>query len=74
VGGLYSVFGSLLGGFLIGLSQQIGIYLLSLGVGTFINAYKPVIPLVIMVVALLFFPEGLGALAEKYLARRGVKK
>lgn len=62
VGGLYSVFGSLLGGFLIGMSQQIGIYILSINLGAWVTGYRPLIPLVIMVIALLFFPEGLGGI------------
>jgi len=69
VGGLYSVFGSLLGGFLIGLSQQIGIYLVALSIGSQFIAYKPAIPLIIMVLALLFFPEGLGSLQAKLRGR-----
>ncbi|HIQ13675.1 MAG TPA: branched-chain amino acid ABC transporter permease [Thermoprotei archaeon] len=62
VGGLYSVFGSLLGGFLIGMSQQVGIYILSINVGAWVTGYRPLIPLIIMVIALLFFPEGLGGI------------
>ncbi len=62
VGGLYSVFGSLLGGFLIGLSQQLGIYALSVTFGAWITGYRPLIPLMMMVLALLFFPEGLGGI------------
>ena len=68
VGGLYSVFGSLLGGFLIGMGQQLGIFWLSSMFGAWITGYKPLIPLMIMVFALLFFPQGLGGLKwEKIL-------
>lgn len=68
VGGLYSIFGSLLGGFLIGLSQQIGIYLLAQTLGSWINAYKLIIPLAMMVATLLLYPEGLGALPWSKIA------
>jgi len=76
VGGLYSIFGSLLGGFLIGLSQQIGIYLLAQTFGSWINAYKLIIPLAMMVITLLVYPQGLGALPwgkilEKLQGSRG---
>jgi len=70
VGGLYSIFGSLLGGFLIGVSMQLGIYLLAQAVGSWINAYKYIIPLAMMVITLLVYPQGLGALPwGKYLSR-----
>ncbi len=62
VGGLYSIFGSLLGGFLIGISQQVGIYILAQMLGSWIVAYKLVIPLAIMVITLLFYPQGLGGI------------
>ncbi len=70
VGGLYSIFGSLLGGFLIGLSQQIGIYLLAQAFGSWINAYKLIIPLAMMVITLLIYPQGLGALPWGKLASK----
>lgn len=62
VGGLYSIFGSLLGGLLIGLGEYIGLYLLSVYVGTWVLPYRPVIPLSIMVATLLIKPEGLAAI------------
>jgi len=75
VGGLYSIFGSLLGGFLIGLSQQIGIYLLAQTFGSWINAYKLIIPLAIMVITLLIYPQGLGALPWNKLAiKLGIRR
>ncbi len=75
VGGLYSVFGSLLGGFLIGLSQQIGIYVLAQTLGSWINAYKLIIPLAMMVITLLVYPQGLGALPwSKILEKLGLKR
>lgn len=62
VGGLYSVFGSLLGGLLIGLSEYLGIYSLSMILGGGILAYRPIIPLIIMAVTLLIHPRGLGGI------------
>jgi branched-chain amino acid transport system permease protein len=70
VGGLYSIFGSLLGGFLVGLSEQLGITGLSLAFGGWVLAYKPIIPLIAMVLALLLFPEGLGGIKFKGLSLR----
>ncbi|MEZ0289550.1 MAG: branched-chain amino acid ABC transporter permease [Sulfolobales archaeon] len=59
VGGLYSIFGSLLGGLLVGLGEYIGIYILSIYVGGWILAYRPIIPLAILVATLLIQPTGL---------------
>ena len=70
VGGLYSVFGSLLGGLLIGLSEYIGIYSLSEVMGGGILAYRPIIPLIIMAVTLLIYPRGLGGINWGRVRRR----
>ncbi len=62
VGGLYSIFGSLLGGLLIGLSEFLGIYGLSVTLGGWVLAYRPMIPLLIMAATLLAYPSGLGGI------------
>lgn len=62
VGGLYSVFGSLLGGLLIGLSEYIGIYSLSMAFGGGVLVYRPMIPLLIMAITLLIYPRGLAGI------------
>jgi branched-chain amino acid transport system permease protein len=63
VGGLYSIFGSLLGGLLIGLSEYMGIYFLSMAFGGEILAYRPIIPLIIMAITLLIYPKGLAGIS-----------
>ncbi|MEM0044290.1 MAG: branched-chain amino acid ABC transporter permease [Sulfolobales archaeon] len=70
VGGLYSIFGSLLGGLLIGLSEYIGIYLLSIYLGGGILAYRPAIPLAVMVATLLIQPSGLAGVNWQGLYRK----
>jgi len=70
VGGLYSIFGSLVGGFLVGLSEYLGITGLSLAFGGWILAYRLIIPLIAMVSALLLFPEGLGGIKFKGFSLR----
>lgn len=62
VGGLYSVFGSLLGGLLIGLGEYMGIYSLSMALGGGVVAYRPIIPLIVMAITLLIYPRGLGGI------------
>jgi branched-chain amino acid transport system permease protein len=70
VGGLYSIFGSLVGGFLVGLSEYLGITGLSIAFGGWILAYRLIIPLIAMVSALLLFPEGLGGIKIKGFSLR----
>jgi len=62
VGGLYSVYGSMFGGFLVGLGEYLGVTLLATLVGGWIAAYRPAIPLAIMAATLLTQPGGLAAL------------
>jgi branched-chain amino acid transport system permease protein len=73
VGGLYSVFGSLLGGFLIGMSQYLATAYLASIYGGWVHGYRVMIPLVFMVIALLFFPQGLGGIQWKKLFKGGGK-
>lgn len=70
VGGLYSVYGSLLGGFLVGMSEYIGIYSLSTLLGGWIVAYRMAIPLAVMVIALLFFPTGLAGITWESIVKK----
>ncbi len=78
VGGIYSIFGSLLGGLLVGLGEYVGVYLMSTYIGGWISAYRPVFPLIIMAIALLTLPEGLISLPWGKLLKvwkiGGVKK
>lgn len=70
VGGLYSIYGSLLGGFLIGLSEYLGIYALAGAIGGGVLAYRPVIPLIVMAVTLLIYPTGLAGIRWSALYER----
>ncbi len=74
VGGLDSIIASILGGFLIGMVEQLGTYSLSVALGGWICAYRPIIPMVAMVITLLFFPRGLATIDwKKVLGKLGVK-
>jgi len=65
VGGLFSIFGSLLGGFLVGLSEFLGITLLGNTLGGWVYAYRPAIPLAALAITLLLKPEGLAGFVIK---------
>jgi len=62
VGGLYSVYGSILGGLLIGLTEYLGIMALTLQLGGWVAVYRPVIPLIALAITLLIYPKGLGGI------------
>jgi len=70
VGGLYSVYGSILGGFLIGLTEFLGILALSNVLGGWVLPYRPVIPLVAMAITLLIYPRGLAGINWQALIKR----
>ncbi|MEN2974666.1 MAG: branched-chain amino acid ABC transporter permease [Candidatus Caldarchaeales archaeon] len=67
VGGLYSIFGSLLGGFMIGLSEYLGITALSIVLGGWVLAYRLLIPLTALALSLLIYPQGLGGIKFRRL-------
>lgn len=67
VGGLNTVHGSLLGGFLVGLSEYLIPYLLAPIIGNWIYSFRMIIPLIMMVITLLLQPSGLGIMFEKRL-------
>ena len=65
LGGLYSIYGGLFGGFVVGLAEYAIVYWLAQSLGTWVLGYRLAIPLLIMVVTLLFFPRGLAGIQWK---------
>jgi len=63
VGGVFSIYGALVGGFLIGLAEVLGTSYLDRLLGSWLNIdvipYRPLIPLIAIVVTLLLAPSGL---------------
>jgi len=79
VGGVYNIYGAVLGGYLIGLAEVLGTSYLATLVGSWVIPYRPLIPLVAIVVTLLLAPRGLvgvnwrtaaGRIREKHLRRK----
>jgi len=71
VGGLQSLLGGVVGGYLVGLSETIGTRLLGELLGlTGITAYRKVVSLALIVVVLLVAPEGLMGVNWRKLLRR----
>jgi len=59
VGGLNHITGALIGGYVIGISESLITYYLSLLFGTGFLVYGKVVALVIMIITLLFIPSGI---------------
>ncbi|AEA46832.1 branched-chain amino acid ABC transporter permease [Archaeoglobus veneficus] len=59
VGGLSSIYGALLGGYIIGLSESLITYELSVVLGTGVLVYSKVVSLVILIITLLVAPRGI---------------
>ena len=58
LGGLDNIFGAIVGGYIVGLVEVLGIYYLSKPPIYLSSAYRPAIPYVILVSVLLFAPKG----------------
>jgi len=71
VDGLTNIYGAFVGGLLIGLAEVLGTRYLSSIIGSWIIPYRPVIPLAIMSLTLLFAPRGLTGVSWRRLLRRG---
>lgn len=74
VGGFSSIYGAILGGLLVGISEVVGTSVLIDLLGYWIIPYRPLIPFIAMIVTLLVLPGGLIQLINKYQNRRNLKK
>jgi branched-chain amino acid transport system permease protein len=70
LGGLSSIYGAMIGGFIIGLTEMLGTSFLMQIFGTWVSSYKLLIPLGVMVVILMKTPDGISGLMERYRARK----
>lgn len=62
LGGLGSLYGGILGGFVIGMTEYAGVFLLSQKFGPWVLGYRMGIPLILMAATLLVFPRGLSGI------------
>ena len=73
LGGFESVYGAIIGGFTIGLSE----ILLTLGgqmlLGNWFGEYRPLIPMIFLITVLLIEPRGIQGFYERFQRRRGSK-
>ncbi len=59
VGGFMSIYGAIVGGILVGLTEVLGTRILAGEIGSWLIAYRPLIPLLFIVVTLMLAPRGL---------------
>lgn len=59
VGGLYNIYGAVIGGLVVGVAQSVIIEEVAGAVGSWIIPYQPLIPLVAMVITLMVAPRGI---------------
>ncbi len=70
LGGLSSIWGAILGGFIVGASEILGIYWLTTDFGV-PTTWRIAIPFSILIVSLMVIPKGLTSLTPLRLLRRG---
>ena len=71
VGGFLSIYGAIAGGLLVGLTEVLGTRFLAGEIGSWLISYRPLIPLVFIVVTLLLAPRGLAGINWSKLRRHG---
>jgi branched-chain amino acid transport system permease protein len=71
VGGFLSIYGAIAGAILVGLTEVLGTRFLAGEFGSWLIAYRPLIPLVFIVVTLLLTPRGLAGINWSKLRRNG---
>ncbi|MCH9040721.1 MAG: branched-chain amino acid ABC transporter permease [Nitrosopumilus sp.] len=71
VGGFFSIYGAIAGGLLVGLTEVLGTRFLAGEFGSWLISYRPLIPLVFIVVTLLLAPRGLAGINWSRLRRYG---
>jgi len=65
VGGMSSIYGAMVGGYVIGLTEVLGTSFLADRLGSWVLPYRLLIPLIAMFIILLRVPEGFAGIAEK---------
>jgi len=70
VGGFLSIYGAIAGGILVGLAEVLGTRFLAGEFGSWLIAYRPLIPLVFIVATLMLAPRGIAGIDWSRLGRR----
>ena len=69
-GGFTNIFGAIIGGMLVGMAEILGTRFLASELGSWLIAYRPLIPLIIIAVTLMFAPQGIAGVNWSKVRRR----
>jgi branched-chain amino acid transport system permease protein len=70
IGGIYNIYGAVIGAFIVGTVQSFLISVLATSFGAWIIPYQPLIPLIAMVITLLIAPNGIMGINYKALKKK----
>jgi branched-chain amino acid transport system permease protein len=70
VGGLYNIYGAVIGGFVVGVAQSVIIRVLADSWGSWVIPYEPLIPLAAMVITLMIAPRGITGINFQELKKK----
>jgi len=70
LGGFENVYGAIVGGFTIGISEIMFTLAGQLTLGTWFGEYRPLVPMTFLIIVLLIEPRGLQGFYERYKASR----
>jgi branched-chain amino acid transport system permease protein len=74
LGGFESIYGAIIGGFAVGLSEVLLTYVGTSLIGTWVGEYRPLVPMIFLVAVLLIEPRGLQGAYERIIAPRRTKQ
>ncbi len=70
LGGFTSIFGTMIGAYIIGMGESLLVYYLSLIVGYWILAYKQMFSILMIFITLLLFPKGISGIIFERVIRK----
>ena len=70
LGGVFNIYGAIIGAFIVGIASSVIIDYLALSIGTWVIPYQPIIPLIAMIITLLIAPNGITGINFKELKKR----
>jgi branched-chain amino acid transport system permease protein len=74
LGGFESIYGAIIGGFAVGLSEILLTYVGTSLIGTWVGEYRPLVPMFFLIAVLLIEPRGLQGAYERIIAPRRMKQ
>ncbi len=74
LGGLSSIYGAMIGGYIVGLTEVLGTKMLASLIGAWITAYRLLIPLTVLSIVLLIAPRGISGIIEDIMLSKALYK